>query len=163
MDVGFTYYNEIPTPETPTISELVASLSAQERGDILNGFTAGVLPERLTAWVRKYYNRPFRPKKAVVRRLYQAINNIEEYSRTLMRGELLITPAVIDPDTGEVTEEAVYNTPPTTANQLLTAVQDEFTEDFTPAQVEAILTKMVQYSKHDGTGTWTYYKTEVVK
>jgi len=161
--LGFTYYDEIPTPEVPTISELVAALTAQERGDILEGFTKKIIPERLTDYIRERFNRTFKPKKAVVIRLYRAIDSIEERAREYMRGEVLITPAVIDPDTGEVIEEAVYNTPVETANELLTTIQDEFSEDFSSAQVQAILSKMVNYSKHDGTGDWTFYKTEVVK
>ena len=95
--------------------------------------------------------------------MYRAVDEIEETACSYMRGEVLVTPAVIDPDTGEVLEEAVYNTPPTTANQLLTAIQDLFNEDFTSGQVSAILTKMVQYSKHNGTGDWAFYSTEVIK
>lgn len=56
----------------------------------------------------------------------------------------------------------VYNTPPSNAAGLLSAVQDEFADDFTPIQVEAILTKMVEYSKYDGTGNWTFYKNNVI-
>ena len=54
------------------------------------------------------------------------------------------------------------NTPPTTAAQLLSQVQDDFSDDFTGAQVSAILTKMVNYSKHDGSGDWDFYKDNVI-
>lgn len=79
-----------------------------------------------------------------------------------MRGEVVVTPAVLDPETGEVVTPAVYNTPPTTANALLTQVQNEFADDFTSQQVLAILTKMVEYSKHDGTGNWAFYSANVI-
>lgn len=161
--LGFQYYDEVPVTPEPTIQELLASLTGEEKGDILNGFTFKILPERLTEWVRERYGRTFTPKKRVVRRIYQAIDNIEEQARLYMRGEILITPAEIDTETGEVITPAVYNTPPTTANQLLTTIQDIFSDIFTSNEVQAVLNRMVEYSKHDGTGTWTYYKTEVVK
>ena len=79
-----------------------------------------------------------------------------------MRGEILIAEAILD-ENGEVVTPAQYNIPPTTSAGLLSDIEDDFSSDFTPTQVESILTRMVQYSKNNGTGTWPYYKTEVVK
>lgn len=162
-DLGFTCYSPVSIPEQPTLAELIANLTVQERVDILEGFTEKVLPRRLSRYIREKYDRPFIPKIAVVRRLYKGIDAIEERARSLMRGEVLVTPAEIDPQTGEVITPAIYNDPPKTGGELLTQVQDYFTEDFTPQQVEAVLTKMVEQSKCGGTGTWQFYKEEVVK
>ena len=74
----------------------------------------------------------------------------------------IVTPAEYDEETGEETTPAVYNTPPATASALLTQVQDDFVEDFTSGQVQAILTKMVEFSKSNGSGDWDYYKTNVI-
>lgn len=154
--IGFTHYDIIPAPTQPTIQELIDSLTGAQKTAILNGFVKKTLPKQLA------YDTPGL-SKAVIIRLYRAIDDIEETSRTLMRGERLITPAEYDPDTGEEITPAVYNTPPSTAAQLLAAVAAEFADVFTSAQVSAILTKMVNYSKYDGSGTWTFYKAEVVK
>lgn len=155
-NLGFTYYNTKPTPSIPTLQELISGLSGAQKLTILNGFVNKVLPKTL-AYNEAGLNR------GVVIRLYRAIDEIEEYARTLMRGELEITPAEIDPETNEIITPAVMNTPPTNATTLLSDVQDEFSEVFTNAQVSAILTKMVEYSKYDGSGDWAFYSSEVIK
>ena len=153
--IGFTYYNIIPVTPQPTLQELIDALSGGQKTAVLNGFIKKTLPKQLA------YDVPG-IKRAVVVRLYQAIDSIEELSRSLMRGEVLITPAVVDPQTGEVTTPVVYNTPPVNSGELLSAVQDAYTDIFTSAQVTTILTKMVEYSKKDGTGDWTFYKNNVI-
>jgi len=153
--MAFTYYDELPIEEPQTIPELVASLDSQEKGAILNGFSRRFKSEVVAARIKV--------NPVVVRRLYEQMDLMEERSRALMRGEVVVTPAELDPETGEVITPAVYNTPPSTAGALLTAVQDDFSEYFEPAAVTAVLTKMVEYSKFDGSGTWSYYAAEVVK
>ena len=153
--LGFPYYNEIPVPQEPTIQELIEGLTAQQKAKVLEGFTRRI-PADL-------FSKRSGIPKGVVDRLYGAISSMVSYSNSLMRGEVIDAPAVIDPETGETTVEAVYKSQPNTALQLLNAVVAEYTEDFSSAQVEAILTQMVVYSKHNGTGTWNYYKAEVVK
>ena len=146
--LGFTYYNEIPVNVVPTTAGIVAGLSGAEKTAILDGFTAKIHPSKL-----KYTTTV---SEGVIKHLYRKIDEIEERARELMRGEVIVTPA-----DGET--PAVYNTPPSTSGALLTQVQDDFSDDFTSVQVSAILTRMVNYSKHDGSGTWSYYKTEVIK
>ena len=155
-ELGFTYYDTIPTPSQPTLQEIIDGMSGPQKAAVLDGFIKKILPKRLVILVPGL-------NKEAVRRLYQAIDSIEETARSYMRGEVLITPAELDPETGEVITPAVYNTPPSTAGELLTAVQDEFSDVFTGAQVNAILSKMIDYSKYDGTGDWEFYATEVVK
>lgn len=153
--MGFTSYNSRPVIPQPTTQEIVASLTSVQKGAILNGFALNVRPK-----VLKYKEGiPF----SVVVHLYKKLDEIEEASRHLMRGEVIITPAVIDPETGEVITPAVYNIPPVNAAALLSAVQDVFSADFTAIQVTAILTKMVEYSKWNGLGDWAFYSTEVIK
>jgi len=153
--LGFTYYDTPPTPSVPTIQELIDALSGAQKTAILDGFTQKILPKKLS------YDIPGLSRR-VIQRLYEAIDSIEEMARSLMRGEVLITPAVIDPETGEITTAAVYNTPPTSASELLSDVEDAFIDVFTSTQVEAVLTRMVEYSKHDGSGDWTYYSANVI-
>lgn len=154
-NIGFTYYDEIPIPTVPTTAEIVASLTTNQKVAILDGFAKKILPQRL-----KYETDV---PKIVIVHLYRKIDEIEERARALMRGEVLITPVEIDPETGGVITEAEYNDPPTTQTALKDAVASDFVEDFTATQIGAILSKMIAYSKHDGTGTWTFYKAEVIK
>ena len=154
-NIGFTNYDSLPVEVVPTTAELVASLTTQEKVAILDGFSRKVPPRQLRYTIKI-------PLRIIVH-LYRAIDAIEERARVLMRGEVLVTPAEYDPETGEETSPAVYNTPPSTAGALLTQVQDDFADDFSGPQVQAILTKMVEFSKHDGSGDWIFYKTEVVK
>lgn len=159
--LGFTYYNEVTTTQEPTVVELLADLTGQQKVDILEGFTKKILPARLSDYIRLKYDRTFTPKKRIVYRLYQTIDEIEETSRKYMRGEIIVTPAEIDSETNEIITQAVYNTVPTTANQLLTAIQSLFSDVFSSGEITTILTKMVEYSKHDGTGNWAFYAEQV--
>ena len=154
--LGFTYFDTIPSPTQPTIQEIIDGMSGAQKVAVLNGFVEKILPKKLA------YDVPGLSKQAIIT-LYRAIDSIEETARSLMRGEVLITPAVIDPGTGEIITPAVYNTPPANAAELLVEVRDAFVDVFTSAQVEAVLTKMVEYSKHDGTGNWAFYAAEVIK
>ena len=154
--IGFTFFDEKPVTVLPTLPEILASLSTPEKVAILDGFANKIIPRLL----RTDYG--VRVPVAAIRSLYQVINDIEKKARAFMRGEVVITPAVIDPETGEETP-AVYNTPPTTATALKNLMFANFSEFFTESQVTAILTKLVVYSKYDGTGDWVFYSTNVIK
>jgi hypothetical protein len=154
---GFTCFNTRPMAQNPSISELVAALDGEEKIKILRGFTVlgrkayGVVASRLML------------NEKVVDRLFGKIDDMQKLSASLMRGEIVITPAEVDQQTGEEITPAVYNTPPANAGALLAAVQDEFSDDFNPVQVTAILTKMVEYSKWNGSGDWVFYSNEIIK
>ena len=152
--MAFTYYDTVPVETPPTLQEIIASLTGDQKTGILNAFIRGVRPQVASARLLITYS--------AVERLYRAIDEIEELSRKLMRGEVLITPGEYDDEGNEITPP-VYNTPPVSAAALLSAVQDEFSDVFTAPQVQAVMTKMVEYSKHDGTGDWAFYSTEVIK
>lgn len=158
--LGFTNYDTVEPTPGPTTAELVAALSASQRTAILNGFAAKTLPIRLRKTI---FIDP-----AVITYLYKRIDAIEEYCRTLVRGELVDTPAVIDEDPesptfGEVIEPATYVPAPTTVTALRSAVSAEFSEEFTASQSDAIVNKMIAFSKADGTGTAAYYLSKVTE
>ncbi len=154
INSGFTHYNKKPITVTSTTADAVASLSAEQKVAVLNGFIRKVNPNTIS------FNECI--PKNVVTQLYRSIDAIEELSRSLMRGEIVITPAVID-EAGEITKPAVYNKQPETSTALKNAVASDFANDFTGTQVTAILAKMVKHSKYSGDGTWDYYKAEVKK
>lgn len=153
--MAFSYYNSIPVASLPTTQEIIASLSGPQKQSVLNGFARGIKAITLARHIDIAEN--------AVSHLYARLDEIEETARKYMRQEIVITPAVLDPETGEVITPAVYNDPITNAADLLVAVRDVFADVFTSAQVQAVLTKMVEYSKHDGTGNWAFYSTEVIK
>jgi hypothetical protein len=153
--VGFPYYNEIPVVAPPTLGDLIDSLTGQQKGAILNGYTIGTKEVTLA--------RRILVPESTVFALYEAIKGMVNKSNALMQGEVEITPAVKDPETGEITKPAVMNAPPVSAAALLAEVQDDYSEWFSKTEVTAILTRMVEYSKYSGNGTWEYYAQEVVK
>ena len=132
---------------------MVASLSGAQKVAILDGFVKKELPKTIS------YRTGI--SRLVVTHLYRAIDAIEERARELMRDVSVVIPAEYDEEGVEITP-AVYNVPPATVGELLVLVQDEFVENFTGGQVTAILTKMVEYSKHDGTGDWDFYASKVI-
>jgi hypothetical protein len=152
---GFPYYNEIPVETPPTLGELVDALTGQEKGAILDGFTVGTAEVTVA-------RRILVPESTVLA-LYEAIKQMTKRSTELMRGEVELVPAVVDPETGEIITPPVYNTPPASAAELLAEMQDTYSEWFSEGEVTAILIRMVEYSKHDGTGDWAFYSTEVIK
>ncbi len=150
---GFTFYDTpISTPQQ-TIQELLDGLSAEQKGDILNGFANRVKPVVLSD--RKQL------KYSVVKRLYEQIDAVEEKARSYMRGEVIIKEAVFED--GEEASPAEYNKPPTTANALKNLIVADFADIFSSGQVTAILNKMYKYSKRDRTGDFAYYAVEVKK
>lgn len=153
-NLGFTHYDEAPVSAKPTTQELIASLSDGNRGKILQGFIDETDPDDLA-------HRIFEDK-GVIKFLYRKMIVMKTQSYKRMRGEILITEAIRDAE-GEITTPAVYNTPPATSDDLIAEIEADLNNEFTTQQVTAILTKMVQQSKHDGTGTWAFYRTEVIK
>ena len=152
---GFPYYNEIPVVAPPTLGDLIDSLTGQQKGQILSGYTIGTKEVTLA--------RRIFVSESTVFALYEAIKQMVNRSNALMRGEVEIIPAGIDPETGEITVPAVMNIPPVGATALLAEVQDDYSKWFSGAEVTAILTRMVEYSIHDGTGNWAFYSSEVIK
>jgi len=153
--MGFTYYNTKSVKVVPTTQEILASLTGGQKGQILNAFAMRVKAKILAYKMGISFS--------VIKHLYDKMDEMEESSRSLMRGEVVITPALVDIETGEITTPAVYNPPPATANALLTAIQDAFSNDFTAGQVSAVLTKMVKHSKFNGDGDWSFYSAEIIK
>jgi hypothetical protein len=117
----------------PTTAEILASLTNAQKVAVLDGFVANTPIIQL--------KHEIGVRSFAINHLYTKIDEMEAISRALMRDV----------------------TPPSTSGELVTAIEGLFADDFTSAQVTAILTKMVEYSKHDGTGTWAYYSSEVIK
>ena len=157
---GFTFYDTPEVVEQPTVSEILNAMSQEEKLAILDYFARlnYVGNNKRNLLIAAWYKLPVRNVKIVC----DAFDEVEEFARVAVRGEIIDTPASTDPETGEVTP-ATYVPATTTPTALKNAVYAEFTETFTQSQCDAILAKMVAYSKRDGSGDWDFYKTEVVK
>jgi len=155
-DIGFTCYEQPVIVPKPTIAEIIASLDNTQKLAVLNGFAYKVAPQTL------YYNLKGKVSVDVIRALYKAIRDIRNYSRALMRGEVEITSAETDPETGEVITPAEMNTPPTSQTALKNAVASKYTEDFNATQVGAIITKMIKCTKPAEKGDWAFYKINII-
>lgn len=152
MNIGFTSYTQ-PTPVVElTLKEKIALLSAQQKSDLLNAFINKIPPAHLD-------HRLGIPKD-VIEEIYTLIDDIQVKSKEYMRGEVIITPAVVDID-GNITTPAIMNTPPATQNALTTIITPLFT-DFTSGQVTAIINAMIKWCKFDGTGTFAFYQSQVI-
>ncbi len=117
----------------PTTQEILAALTSSQKTAILNGFA---LKTPVTQLKHSAGIHSF-----AIRHLYRKIDEIEEAARELMTGD----------------------TPPATAVALRDAIKDAFVDDFNQTQITAILSKMILYSRHNGSGDWNFYKAEVVK
>ncbi len=75
----------------------------------------------------------------------------------------MLTDVVLDPETGEVTTLATYQDIPSSVTELKDDVDTEFSGEFTSAQSGAVVDKMIEYSKHDGTGDAAYYLSKITE
>ena len=101
--------------------------------------------------------------KPVVKSLYDAINRVEDFCTLLVRGEFMLTDEELDPETGEVITPATYQDVPSSVAELKDDVDTEFSAEFTSAQSGAVVDKMIEYSKHDGTGDASYYLSKITE
>ena len=149
--IGFTYFDEV-VDTTPTTREILDALSPAKRAAVLNGFSLGKTPLIVV--------HESRVPLFAVKHLYGKIDEIQRMSAMLLRGEVIVTPAVMDGDV-EVTP-AVYNTPPATINELKSEISALFIIDFTEGQSDAVIDKMILYSKSTGDGDATYYSAGIL-
>ena len=116
-----------------TTRELLQQLTGAQKVAILDGFAKGKPASQLKSEI-------FVPTH-VIEFFYKKIDDIEESCRVKMRGD----------------------NPPDSLTSLKDRVAPEYADDLSAAQVGAIIDEMVAYSKHDGSGDWDFYSTEVVK
>lgn len=151
--LGFRCFTSPEAPVVLTDRQQVAALTDEQRDTVITGFA-----NRIQAGILKHTSHI---PGSLIRFMYSGIDAIEERCRTYMRGEVVVTPAVLDAD-GNVTTPAVMNTPPTTQAQLRTAVSPEFITDYPQLFITNAIQAMIAWSKYDGTGTFNFYKSQIV-
>lgn len=153
--MAFTHYDVVEPIPKPTIAELIAALSAQQRGDILKAYRR----ENVTATKASRY---LKIKYDVIDTLFREMDQIDNRAKAYMRQQVVVTPAVYDQD-GNLVTPVVYNDPIVDVTDLKAKIYLDFSDDLSVAQVGTLINALVEDSKHDSTGDWTFYSTEVVK
>ena len=145
--LGFKRFDN-PRTKPITVPELLKRMSSRQKELVLEGFILEKPPGQWAAYVAETYPQEVETDETLndipiraIRTLYHEIKGIQAYAEELMLGE----------------------EPPTTSVALKSLVVAEYAEKFNENQVTAILTAMIKWCKEDGSGTWTYYKTEIIK
>lgn len=156
--LGFRCFTSPEAPIVLTLRQRVVALSDSQRQALLNGFVnripAGHLDHKLGL------------SKELIEYVYDGIDAIEETSRLLMRGEYVTAPEVshIDPVTGlkVIDTPATYAAVPTTAVQLRQSVAPIFSADYPVLFCSNAVNEMVLWSKYDGSGTFAFYRSQII-
>lgn len=155
--IGFMCFTA-PAPIVElTMKQKVVALSVDQRTAILNHF--------INHKHSHHASIELGIEEALVEYMYTKIDEIQDRCRAYMRGEVVITPAVTHIDVnGQIVIDtpAVMNVPPTTATDLRTTVAGEFIDDFPGATINEVTAAMLKWSKYDGTGTFAFYKSQII-
>jgi len=155
--MAFTHYNTIPSVVKLTPKEKWAALSVQNRTQITNEFRKTEVNKSKNAARKLVFDDD------VVEYGFKKYQEIESKCTEIMREEILLEEAVVDPETGEIITPAVYNTSPTNSAGLRADVLPYFTEEFSTGQIQSLVSFIIKDSKTTGNGVWAYYSTEVKK
>ena len=153
VKIGFTSYDTTVRSE-PTVQEVLLTMTNKQKRAVLEGFIFKTKPVTMAGRV------DIKHSKQVVKYLYEQFGEIETLAASYMRGEVLLTPATTDEEGVEVSP-AKYNEAIKSFSSLEDVIADDFGDVFTKEEITAILTKIVKFSKKNGSGTWNFYKKEV--
>lgn len=130
--MSFTYYDPDPV-------RVPGKLTDEQKAAILDAYANGKKPIAVQFDLGIH--------KPLVRKLFKLFKSIEEYATEAMSGTI---------ENGEDAKGVMTYLPKvTTSQELIDACVDKFG---LARIMTAILTKMVKYSKRDGSGTWKFYK-----
>jgi hypothetical protein len=151
--LGFYCFTSPTPPVVLTLKQQVKALSDDQRAALIIGFRTMIPAAHL--------DHRMGLSQGIIQYVYDGIDAIQESCRSHMRGEVVVTPAVLDAN-GNVITPAVYNTPPTTQVMLRTTVSPLFLEDYPQLFVTNVIQEMVDWCKYDGTGNFTFYKNNII-
>lgn len=149
----FTTYsdNYVPNPPINLALEL-QNMTAQQKLAILDASAESPVRNPLEVKAETGV------KRKVVVALYRAIKFIVDSAIPIMRQRILISPAVIDSETGEETSPAVYNDKPTDATSLRNAlkpiVDEAYPNVFADAALLVVVNKILEVSARDENGDY---------
>lgn len=151
--IGFYCFTEPVVVTQPTMRQRVVALDDATRQNILSHFTNKRYPAHIATELKLDLE--------LVRYVYDIIDAIQQKARLLMRGEVIVTPAVLDAE-GNVITPAVMNTKPTLQTELATTLREEFKDDFPTPFTTLVVSEIMKWSKFDGTGTFAFYKSQII-
>jgi hypothetical protein len=156
--IGFYCFTQPTPPVVLTVKQKVALLSAGQKSGLLTAFINGVSV--------LHASRSLEVNASLVDYLYDLMDDMQARAKAYMRQEVIITPEVshIDPVTHlkVVDTPAVMNTAPANQAALDTLLQSEYSSDLTSGQITAVINAMIKWSKFDGTGTWSFYQSQII-
>lgn len=153
--LGFYCFTQPTPPEVLTLKQQVRALTDDQRLALLKGFKESVPPGQL--------DHKLGLAKEIIQDVYDIVSTIQETGRTYMREEIVVTPAVMSetfPPT--VITPAVMNTQPATVGDLKDILKPMFQVDVPLSFTALVIDEMINWSKYDGTGSWNFYKTNIV-
>ena len=157
--MAFKHYDVVSVILKPTTREKIDALSNNDRNRLVAMFRkSNIGPEAAASRLLI--------DEDVVKHLFGKLHAIENRCGQYTRGEVVIEEEVRDTDPqsptfGEIITPAVYNTSPNNSNHLRQFIADEFEDDFNTGHLNSVISAMINDSKHDGSGNWTFYKANV--
>lgn len=142
--LGFYCFTEPAPVVVPTLRQQVTALSDDQRQALIVNFRQ-LIPAAHSA-------TKLGISKEICEYVYDGIDAIQERCRAYMRGEVIVTPG----------EPPVYNTRPTTQVQLNTTVRPDFIADYPQLFITNVVQEMIDWCKYDGTGTFLFYKNNII-
>jgi len=151
--LGFRCFTSPEAPVVLTLRQQVVALTDEQRQSLLVGFE-----QRIPA---AHLDHKLGLSKQIIEYIYDGMDAIEETSRLLMRGEYVTTPAVLDGN-GVVITPAVYAPVPTTQVLLRQAIAPLFSEDYPVNFCSNVVNEMIAWCKYDGSGTFAFYRNNII-
>lgn len=130
--LGFYCFTSPEVPVPPTLRQQVVALTDEQRQALLTGFE-----QRIPA---AHLDHKLGLAKELIQYVYDGIDTIQEKCKEVMRGE----------------------TPPATAVALKDLVRPEFLADFPIAFINTTISEMILWCKYDGSGTFSFYKNNII-
>ena len=150
--MGFYCFTQPEPIVVPTLKQQVKSLTDEQRLMLLKGY-------RIDRPVEHYHSEGL--PKDIVQDVYDTIDAIQLRCKALMRGEVIITEAILDSE-GFIITPAVMNTPPAIKTELKNIVKDEFNDTFPNTFTADVMEEMFAWSKYDGSGTYVFYSSQII-
>lgn len=158
--IGADYYDTPAAIVQPTLTELLATLSNDQKLAVLTAFCSHpVNYERCIRLLRHDHG----VRMGTASYLWGKLEAVENGCKRVMTGNWEISPAELDGDGNEI-NPAVYADIPANITALRTFIKTYFTggvDDFSASHIDIIVGEIVKASRYDGTGDFAFYAENV--
>lgn len=140
---GFKYYDNLPpvNPTYMTPEQAMASATLEQVQAYIDWYAQGLDATEIKA---KYFIN-----RSITNYVFGVIKKVEDLSTSLMREEVEISKGIFNTKPKDITD--LKNQ----ASVIISKLPAEW--------IGLCIDNIVKWSKHDGTGDWVFYSTEVVK